>query len=141
MKRVNRILTCKVTGKEITVKPDRYDRLVSYYGSEKKVNKNFVSYSVEKECRIPSFLFWFTYCKEFVNFSKKVKTLLSNFKESNRSIEQVQILQNESIMLCNKSNVDMNNIEFIQDSDNIGRYVSGIKIKNIPFIKEYTINL
>lgn len=140
MKKINRILTCNTTGREITVKPDKYKKLLDYFdGNEDKLSRMFISYTVEKESRNPELLFWFTHSKEMKHFSTGIIEILDTFKESSRSHSDVITLQNGATSLCTESNVDMKNIEFIQSSDSRGGYVIGVKIKNIPFINEYII--
>lgn len=141
MKKINRILICNATGKEITVKPDKYARLLEYYGSEENLKKRFVSYSVEKEARSPSFSFWFEHSLELKDFRKTICKILTKFNYSNRCHSDVVTLQNEADFLCTEHKISMNNIEFIQSTDEHGGCVVGVKIKNIPFINEYIITL
>jgi hypothetical protein len=139
MKKINRILKCNTTGREITVKPDKYEKLLNYYGTDEAVERKFISYTVEKESRSPSIAFWFSHSIEMVNFKNDLEIILEKFKTSSRVHSDVLTLQNDTTILCTQSNINMANIEFIQSSDSRGGYVIGIKIKNIPFIKEYII--
>lgn len=139
MKKVNRILKCITTGKEITVKPDKYKKLLSIYGSEEAIEKKFVSYTVEKEARSPSLLFWFEHSLEFKSLKRKLEIILLNFKNSKRSSADILTLQNDAFKLFAENSIPNSNVEFIQSSDSRGGYVIGLKIKNIPFINEYTI--
>jgi|TARA_R110000803_G_scaffold51753_2_gene106788 hypothetical protein len=141
IKKVNRTLTCKVTGREIIVKPDKYKKLLEYYGTEEKVQKNFVSYTVEKETKTPTFEFWFSNCIEMKNFEHLITMILNNYRNSDRGTIQVAKLQDDSFNLCDATGINKYNIEFIQSSDDVGRYVSGITIKGIPFIGKYKIEI
>lgn len=141
LKKKNRTLKCKITGRDIIVKPDKYERLFKYYGDEDKIKKNFISYSVEKEAREPTFKFWFENCSEMKYFKSRIIKILETFKISKRTQNDVLDLQTQSSHLCNSSGVDFSSIEFIQSDDSKGRYLQGIIIKNIPFIKTYKITI
>jgi hypothetical protein len=139
MKNVNRTLICKVTGREIIVKPDKYKKLLEYYGTEEKVKDNFVCYNAEIEIRTPRFEYWFSHCEEMADFKSKLFEIFKTFKDSGRTMPDVQVLQTESIKLLNNNGLSDKNIEFIQTRDEKSNYVNGIKLKGIPFIKQYSI--
>ena len=139
--RKNRVLECVTTGREITVKPDRYLKLVNFFGDDKKVQKNFISYHVEMEARKPTLHFWFSNCLEMKRFKQNILTILTNYYDSDRKQDKLITLQKESFELFDSVNIKRNQVEFIQSSDETGRFVSGIKIVNIPFLNTYIITL
>ncbi len=135
IKKINRELTCIVTGKTVTVKPDKYERLLKYHGSDEKVIKNFICYSVEKEAKNPSFLFWFENCNEMTKVKQKLRPLFLHFKNSKRVEKDIKDFQSEAIKMIESVGLNIHLIEFLIKHDELGGYAYGIKIKNIPFIR------
>jgi hypothetical protein len=141
IKKINRELTCIVTGKTVTVKPEKYERLLKYHGSDEKVLKTFICYGVEKESRNPSFLFWFENCNEINKVKQKLRPIFLNFKNSKRFDKDVKFFESEAVKAIESVGLNIHLIEFLIKHDELGGYAYGIKIKNIPFIRTYEIIL
>lgn len=141
MKKINRILICNTTGREITIKPDKYEKLLNYYGSEKKLKKMFTSYHVEKETRTPTMEFWFSVCSESKQFKKLLYPIFKAFKDSKRTQSDILDLQNNTNQITTNSNIKLENIEFVIDNDERGGFATALRVKNIPFIKEHTYKI
>lgn len=138
LKKINRTLICNVTGKEITVKPDKYERLIAYFKTEEKTKENFVCYQVENQVREPELSFWLPYCKEFTKFKNVIINFITKYNESNRGNSDVLSLQNDVTQ-----ELDSNNIKdytFLTGTDMKGACITGLQIK-FPFIDPILINI
>lgn len=133
LKKINRTLICNVTGKEIIVKPDKYERLIAYFQTEEKVKESFVCYQVENQVREPELSFWLPYCIEFKKFKNIILNSIYKYNESDR-------VQNDALMLQETvtKELDSNNIKeyiFLTGNDIKGAYITGLQIK-LPFISD-----
>lgn len=133
LKKINRKLICNLTGNEIIVKPDKYEKLLNFYLTEEKVKENFICHQGEKNVKNPEFEFWLLHCTEMVTFKDTLFYLISKFNDSDRNQQDVLELQTKATELLNANNLKY---EFTLGQDERGKCVNGIKLKNLPFIKK-----
>lgn len=122
------------------VKPDKYEKLVNYYGSEKKVKSRFLSANAEKEARNPTASFWIPLFEELKDFEKEVKILVSVFKKSNRKQQDFNELDSKITSLCKDNKIPKICIDYLEERDARGLYICGINLK-LPFYGEYKIKI
>lgn len=139
LNKVNRVLVCNVTGREITVKPDKYKKLFDYYGSHQKVKDNFICYHVETQLRSPSLSFWFVNCIEVRPMVDELISIFEKFKESKREPSDIQTVQTEMVAALDKNKLNLNTI--LQKRDDKGGYISGVVLGNVPVVKTIKLEL
>lgn len=136
-KRVNRTLTCILTGKDVMVKPDKYEKLVARWDEEADVNTNFICFEVEKALRDGDMEFLVSNSLYIKNFKTRITTILTGYNERPRSQESLLRLQNELEAECQK--LHSKNFSITTSEDRMS--ITGFLLKDVAFVNQISLTL
>ena len=136
-KRVNRTLKCIVTGKEVIIKPDKYEKLLCRWGDDEQVTKNFICAEVERAIRDRDTGFWVDNSVELQDFRVKIRSILTDFNYSDDKQQAILKLQNDLNLVC--SSLLSTEYEVIPSSDH--KTIVEFRLHNVSFIGTIYVNL
>jgi hypothetical protein len=137
LSRINRTIVCKYCEEEKILNPDQYQALFDLHGSEEKINEEFYCKSCDVKMRKNPYEFWARKGDSLHELGKNLKNVFESFRVSQKSQNDVFVLQNSCAGILSQNKISPDNVEFI--IDNQGNPTS-LKIKNFPFIGEVMIH-
>lgn len=138
LKKINRKLSCNLTKKDVLVKPDKYERLLNYYGDEDKVRSRFLCAEAEKQTRNPEASFWIPFCIDVKNFEREAKRIIAPFKNTKRMQQDFVAMNSLMVELYKKYKIPTSVTKYTESTDQKGRYINGVVVV-IPFYGELKI--
>lgn len=137
LSRINRTITCKYCEEEKILNPDQYQALFDLHDSEEKIAEEFFCKSCDVKIRKNPFEFWARKGESLHELSKNLKSVFESFRVSQKTQNDVFVLQNSCAGILSQCKITPENVEFIIDDGN----PTSLKIKNFPFIGEVVIHV
>jgi hypothetical protein len=98
----NRILRCQYFDKDVTVNPDRFSKLVAYWGSEDAAIRNFLSKSAEVVRRDDPLAFTLFSNPTLKESLKYMRELVNTFNQTRQTRDALN-MQNGITDICRRS--------------------------------------
>lgn len=137
LSRVNRTIACRYCEEEKILNPDQYQALFDLHEDEEKIKEEFFCKSCDVKMRKNPYEFWARKGDSLHELSKSLRNVFEAFKISQKTQNDVFVLQNSCAGILSQSKISPDNVEFTIDSGN----PISLKIKNFPFIGEVVINV
>lgn len=141
--KVNRTVKCIHCEEDRILNPEQYQSYFDYWGDEDKIARNFVCKPCDVQIQDNPFRFWTIYGEQYRKLTKALKAAFEAFKDSARTSQDELRLTQTIIMHLNNANISATpqllsntHLEFIISN----KLVTGLKIKNVPFVGTVTIN-
>lgn len=137
LSRVNRTVKCIYCEEEKILNPDQYQALFDLHESEEKINEEFYCKPCDMKMRKNPYEFWARKGDSLHELSKTLKNIFESFRVSQKTQNDVFVLQNSCAGVLSQYKISPDNVEFTLDQEN----PNGLKIKNFPFIGEVLIKV
>lgn len=138
--RTNRTVLCAYCSAEKILNPDQYQSYYDFYGSEEKIEREFMCKDCEMESKKNPIKFWYKHGEILQEMSRHIRIAFDLFNRSAKGNNEFNAMRNMVLFHTKEASIEDTDVEFVarQLPNNFPEFHS-LKIHKIPHVGTLTI--
>lgn len=138
--RTNRHINCSYCSTEKVLNPDQYQSYYDFYGSEDKIEREFMCKECEMESKKNPIKFWYKHGDLLQEMSRHIRIAFDLFNRSSKGNNEFNAMRNMVLYHTKEALIEDTGVEFVarQLPNNLPEFHS-LKIHKIPHVGTLTI--
>lgn len=138
--RTNRTVVCAYCGADKILNPDQYQAYYDYWGTEEKINREFMCKDCEVDMKANPIRFWYKHGEILQTLSRHIKVSFDIFNKSSKGNQEFNSMRSMVLFYTKEAMVDDANVEFVarQMQNNLPEFHT-LKLHKIPHVGTITL--